>query len=80
MSSFGWQVGDDRPGAAAGSAAIATMVPIGPAPMHHGECRPGAIRALARPACPTAKGSTIAPSAKLTLSGSLKVKAAGWTT
>ena len=37
------------------------------------------MRARAAACIPMANGSTIAPSAKLTASGSLKVKAAGWT-
>ena len=53
-------------------AAIATIVPIGPAPMTTA-VSPGAILALAAACMPTANGSTIAPSAKDTLSGSLKV-------
>ena len=41
---------------------------------------PGLTRALVAAWTPTARGSTIAASAKLTLSGSLKVKSAGCTT
>ena len=54
------------------SAAIATMVPIGPAPSTTA-VSPGVIFALVAACMPTANGSTMAPSAKLTLSGSLKV-------
>ena len=54
------------------SAAIATIVPIGPAPMTTA-VSPGVIFALVAACMPTANGSTMAPSAKLTLSGSLKV-------
>jgi len=61
------------------SAASATMMPIGPAPMTTARS-PGAIRALDAAWSPTANGSTIAASAKDTLSGSLKVKDAGWIT
>ena len=61
------------------SAASATMVPIGPAPITTPRS-PGAIFALEAACSPTANGSTIAASAKDTLSGSLKVKAAGCTT
>ena len=60
------------------SAASATMMPIGPAPIT-AATSPGTIRARAAACMPIANGSTIAPSAKLTFSGSLKVKAAGWT-
>ena len=52
------------------SAASATMMPIVPAPITTATS-PGAIFALAAACIPTANGSTIAPSAKLTLSGSL---------
>ncbi len=54
-------------------------MPIGPAPLTTATS-PGLILALVAACMPTATGSTMAPSAKLTLSGSLKVKAAGWTT
>ena len=60
------------------NAASATMMPIGPAPIT-AATSPGTIRALAAACMPMANGSTIAPSAKLTASGSLNVKAAGWT-
>ena len=61
------------------SAASATMMPIGPAPITTARS-PGAILAFDAACRPTAKGSTIAASAKETLSGSLKVNAAGWMT
>jgi poly-beta-hydroxyalkanoate depolymerase len=54
------------------SAAIATMMPIGPAPSTMA-VSPGEMPALVAACMPTANGSTIAPSAKLTLSGSLNV-------
>ena len=53
--------------------------PIGPAPMTR-PMSPGLTAALVAPWTPTASGSTIAASAKETLSGSLKVKSSGWTT
>jgi hypothetical protein len=65
--------------AAPTSAARATMMPIGPAPSTTATS-PGLMRARVVARVPTAKGSTIAPSWNVTLSGSLKVKAAGWTT
>ena len=52
---------------------------IGPAPMTTA-ISPARIRALLAPCIPTASGSTIAPSAKETLSGNLKVNAAGCAT
>ena len=54
-------------------------MPIGPAPVTTA-VSPGWIFAFTAACSPTAKGSTMAASAKLTLSGSLKVKAAGCTT
>ena len=59
------------------SAASAIMMPIGPAPIT-AATSPGTIRARVAACMPMANGSTKAPSAKDTLSGSLKVKAAGW--
>ena len=53
--------------------------PMGPAPMTR-PMSPGLTAALVAPWTPTARGSTMAASAKLTLSGSLKVKSSGWTT
>ena len=58
------------------SAASAAMMPIGPAPITTARS-PGAIFAFEAACKPTANGSTIAASANDTLSGSLKVKAAG---
>ena len=51
-------------------AASATMMPIVPAPITTA-MSPGAILALDAACIPIANGSTRAPSAKLTLSGSL---------
>ena len=79
MASFSWLKSEmstlEQPPA---NAASATMMPIGPAPIT-AATSPGTIRALAAACMPMANGSTIAPSAKLTASGSLNVKAAGWT-
>lgn len=61
------------------SAARAVTTPIGPAPITSA-ISPGLIPALVAACMPMAKGSTMAPSAKLTLSGNLNVKAAGWMT
>ena len=61
------------------SAASAVSTPMGPAPVTTATS-PGLMRALMAACMPTASGSTMAPSAKLTLSGSLKVNAAGCTT
>ena len=58
------------------SAASAVTIPIGPAPMTTATS-PGLIFALFAACMPTASGSTIAASAKLTLSGTLNVNAAG---
>ncbi len=66
------EISDDHPGAAPARAASATIVPIGPAPSTTA-VSPGASFALVAACMPTAKGSTMAPSAKLTLSGSLNV-------
>ena len=63
----------------AAKAASTVTRPIGPAPMTTA-MSPGLICALTVPWTPTASGSTMAPAAKETLSGSLKVKSAGWTT
>ena len=63
---------------AARAARMVTM-PIGPAPITTARS-PGWICALVAACTPTASGSTIAPAASETLSGSLKVKSAGWTT
>ncbi len=52
------------------SAASAVMIPIVPAPITTATS-PGVILALAAACMPMANGSTSAPSAKLTLSGSL---------
>ena len=54
-------------------------MPIGPAPLTTARS-PGCTCAFVAACMPTASGSTMAPAAKLTLSGSLKVKSAGWTT
>ena len=58
------------------SAASAAMMPIGPAPVTTA-VSPGWMAALTAACSPTANGPTIAASANDTLSGSLKVKAAG---
>ena len=63
----------------AARAASAVTSPIVPLPTTT-PTSPGTIRALPAACIPTASGSTIAPSAKLTLSGSLKVRSAGCTT
>ena len=60
-------------------AASAAMMPIGPAPVTTA-VSPGWILALTAACRPTAKGSTMAASAKDTLSGNLYVNAAGCTT